>query len=616
MTIDRWPERATRLLVVVLPALLSGCMGTVTTLEPDGSPSPKGDAALSSADAGLAGLDAAQAGADAAALWDGALSAADSAAHLDAAVPGPDASAFPPDAAAAAPDATAIEPPDAAVCSGASCVRPSTCPAGSPRARFVEQTAPSGLEPLALADVSVTFANCGANTWIAATSAGAATGIKLGSQAPEDNFTWSTNRYAIPADVPAGSQVQIPFTVRAPATASTYSFSWALVDEGVAWLKESSPVLLVDVADHGGPVTLCAGVTADPTGTSRADLALQQCIDATPAGGTLEIPAGTYRIEGPVQIGHPMTLRTQGTSGASEACLGNIRCAALRAAPDLAVANGFLQLGATNDVVLDHLVLDGNRSARLGSSSAALCASGKNNREGFNATSGGCSHCSFLASASINALCGTGFEWMGDDATITNCTFRDNGDNTTKNMWSDGLTLLQSDRAVVEGNLFQDNSDVDLICGGARDGSIRNNTIVQSRQVAFAGLMLDNFNGGTHGDFAGAAVQGNTVSCGASLCHFGIELGPHPWYLSANITGGTVTGNSVSDARQGINVEGAGTVASPLVLYSNPVAGNATSAQFLCGTKSCSALNISPDSVVDRNGDTSPATSWTWHGCP
>ena len=161
-----------------------------------------------------------------------------------------------------------------------------------------------------------------------------------------------------------------------------------------------------------------------------------------------------------------------------------------------------------------------------------------------------------------------------------------------------------------------DNSDVGFICGGSRAGSLKDNTITQSLQPSFAGLMLDNFNGVTHGDFTGATVTGNTVSCGSHQCDFGIELGPHPWYLSTNILGGTVSGNSVANAKQGINVEGAGTAGSPIRVFANTITGSSSSAQFLCGTKTCSAYNISPDSVVDRNGETAAVTTWTWHNCP
>jgi len=73
----------------------------------------------------------------------------------------------------------------------------------------------------------------------------------------------------------------------------------------------------------------------------------------------------------------------------------------------------------------------------------------------------------------------------------------------------------------------------------------------------------------------------------------------------------------VSNARQGINVDGAGTSANPLVLYGNTATGSPSSATFSCGTKLTSNLNIYlGDSVVNRNGDPAAATNRQWHDCP
>src|SRR5262249_32009968 len=147
----------------------------------------------------------------------------------------------------------------------------------------------------------------------------------------------------------------------------------------------------------------------------------------------------------------------------------------------------------------------------------------------------------------------------GDNATIEGNVFYQNGDHNTHNMWSDGLTLLRSNGAAVRNNRFVDNSDVDFICGGAENATLEGNAVSQILQASFAGIMLDNFNGATPGKFGNTALKGNSVNCTNQLCDFGIELGPHPWYQSANIEGGSVTGNSVAGAKIQINAEGAGT---------------------------------------------------------
>ncbi|HET9229628.1 MAG TPA: right-handed parallel beta-helix repeat-containing protein, partial [Thermoanaerobaculia bacterium] len=184
--------------------------------------------------------------------------------------------------------------------------------------------------------------------------------------------------------------------------------------------------------------------------------------------------------------------------------------------------------------------------------------------------------------------------------------------------WADGLTVIYSDRAVITNNSLGNNSDVALILGGGRDAYVANNRITQFGQVAFAGLMLFNFENQSAGDFTNTVVTQNEIVCGASHnCHFGIMLGAHPWNANLQTYGGTVHGNTVSDALQGINVEGAGTILAPVTLYNNPVSGTPSSGVFLCGTRQTSPLNIyTPHSVVNRNGDTTPATNWLWHDCP
>jgi hypothetical protein len=287
----------------------------------------------------------------------------------------------------------------------------------------------------------------------------------------------------------------------------------------------------------------------------------------------------------------------------------------LRADDNLNVARGFLRLGTTTAVVIDHIILDGNRDTRLASAAAAQCASG-NNGSGFNASTPACTGCSFLRSGSVRALCGTGFEWRGDQATVDGSVFSGNGDHATKNMWSDGLTIHQSDGAVIKNSRFIDNSDVGFIIGGGQNATIQNNYVAQVHQSSFAGLMLDNFNGGTSGNFTGTTVSDNVVACAGLRCDFAIELGPHPWYLSANIIGGTVTKNTAVGGKFNINAEGAGTVAAPTVVTQNTIGTAPSQASFNCGTRPTTAFNASPDSHVDVGAGPSPTGSLEFHICP
>lgn len=193
-------------------------------------------------------------------------------------------------------------------------------------------------------------------------------------------------------------------------------------------------------------------------------------------------------------------------------------------------------------------------------------------------------------------------EWDGDGIHVTDSVFLGNGDHATQNMWSDGLTIHKSDGAVVDHSSFIDDSDVGFISGGGKNASYTQNVAEQLSQTSFAAMMLDNFDNAALGDHTGAVLSDNLVACPAG-CHFGIELGPHPWYPSPNILGGTVSGNTVVGANIEINAQGAGTVGAPTVVTNNTLGATPASAAFTCGTVSgLSPLNVSSESVVDLKG--------------
>jgi hypothetical protein len=493
-------------------------------------------------------------------------------------------------------------------------VQPHTCGTSTGPVFVSEVAPPATLTPYAPLVATVTFANCTAQPWLA-TNANAASGLKLGFDAPRDYDTWGTSRLALPANVPSGSRVTIAVVGRAPPLTGSLGYRWTLLNEGVAWLTASSPLHGIDVQAPARTATLCAGVTADLSGATSASAALQSCLAATPSGGTLELPAGVYRITSELTFDHPMRVRTAGASTLNCFDPASPPCAIFRADDNLSVPRGFVRFSATTGVVLDRVVLDGNRVARLTSAAAATCASGSNGA-GFNASTAGCTACSFTNGVSARALCGTGWEWRGDSATITNSVFRENGAHAVQNMWSDGLTLLQSNGAQVVGNGFLDNSDVDLIFGGGTNASVRNNSVRHLSQSSFAGLMLDNFNGGTSGDFTGTTVSSNVIACGAQQCDFAIELGPHAWYLSANLVGGSVTGNTANGGKFNLNAEGAGTIAAPMTVTANTLGAAPTSATFNCGAHATTSFNVSPDSHVDTGAGPAPTGSLTFHQCP
>lgn len=515
-----------------------------------------------------------------------------------------------PDAAvtdAAAPDSQAT--PDAAKDAPVGVVTPYACPASAPEAVFVGELAPpSTMAPWTTASTSVTYANCGTATWSSAASP--PSGVKLGPAAPHDLGTWTPNRVALPLDVPPGHQVVIPITIHAPPLTGPHAYAFELVRDGVAWLGQPSPMHSIDVEPApSGPVTICAATTADPTGKTDAHAAIQACIDATPDGATLALPAGIYRLSNVVTVTHAMTLTTAGAASAPN-CLDYAAppCAVFRAddlvSPSGAGTRGFFRLGTqaspVSSLVVDHVVFDGNRASRLSSASAAQCAKGSNG-DGIN-VGASCASCTLAHMVSARALCGSAMEWDGDAITVQDSVFFGNGDHGTQNMWSDGLTIHKSDGALVDHSAFVDNSDVGLISGGGVNAKYTSNVASQLSQTAFAAVMLDNFNDGNKGDHTGALMSNNFVACPAG-CHFGIELGPHPWYPSPNIKGGEISGNTVVGANIEINAQGTGTVAAPTVITGNTLGPTPTSAKFSCGTVfGLSALNVSSESVVDLKG--------------
>jgi len=520
-----------------------------------------------------------------------------------------DEAPFDPPVDADAPDDAADAPEDGP---GGEVLPYGGCVGGDPRAKFIEETAlPDAVMTREEYRVSLTFANCSAETWDAVA-------FKLGSQAPQDNTVWGTNRIPLPGDVHPDEMAVIEFSIVIPDLIATRGYQWGIVHEGVEWLYDNlSPLHTIVVSAPVSTVELCTDVLVELGGRTSATARLQQCIDATPEGGLLEIPAGVYLMTGAVTISRSIILRTAGTADFAAPCHwpGSLPCAVLYADANLDVDNGFLQiLDGSTGVTVDHIILDGNRAGRLGSAAAAACASG-NNRKGFNSFARGSGH-TFTYNASVNTLCGTGMEWRADGATIMSNYFVDNGDHATTGLWADGLTIHEADDSTILGNTFFNNSDVALILGGGTNSIVNGNLIAQTTQAAFAGLMLDNFNGGTSGDFSGTIVTGAVIYCTAQLCDFGINLGPHAWYLSPNTIGGSVYGNTVYDAKICLNIDGAGTAAAPVAVFGNVLSGSPSSAEFNCGVRPTSIYNIGPDSVVDRRGDTTPTTTYEWHQCP
>lgn len=354
------------------------------------------------------------------------------------------------------------------------------------------------------------------------------------------------------------------------------------------------------MSPNAANIQICAGQTVDPTGQVSASAAIQACISQTGAGGILELPPGTYLMSSQLRIAFPFTLRTKGLSASTQTCTDGADCAILKAAPAFSERFGLLLVGGddapVDHVVLDHVTLDGNRSARLGGASREACIKGgENNRYGFNATVLNCTSCKMVYSASVNALCGTGMAWTGNSATIDNNIFAHNGDHDTLSLWADGLSLGEANDSSIRNNRMTDNSDVGLVSFGSARTKITGNVITQSGATAFAGLMLDSL---YSGDFTDSDIANNSVNCAAGKCFFGVNIGPGPWYPENKpVVGGSFRDNTINGGTIGLNVSGTSGTAQTMSIGGNAIFGSFSNAPTACrntGMPAQVALSLDP----------------------
>lgn len=109
-------------------------------------------------------------------------------------------------------------------------------------ATFVSQSIPALMFAGKTYPVAVTMNNGGTTTW---TTGG---NYNLGSQLPQDNTYWGTNRVAVPSSISPGSNAVFTFNAAAPATPGIYNFQWMMVqDGGVGFFGYLTPGVAVAV---------------------------------------------------------------------------------------------------------------------------------------------------------------------------------------------------------------------------------------------------------------------------------------------------------------------------------------------------------------------------------
>ncbi|GDY22131.1 hypothetical protein LBMAG56_34780 [Verrucomicrobiota bacterium] len=141
-------------------------------------------------------------------------------------------------------------------------------------AAFGTQTVPAVMEPGTIYIASITMTNTGTTTWRGDQL------FRLGAQNPANNLTWDINRVGLPsATIPPGGTATFDFQVRGPATPGVYNFQWQMVQDGVGFFGDLSPIVSVIVGsvptDNAGfvsqeiPPSIAAGQTFTATVTMR-----------------------------------------------------------------------------------------------------------------------------------------------------------------------------------------------------------------------------------------------------------------------------------------------------------------------------------------------------------
>lgn len=350
----------------------------------------------------------------------------------------------------------------------------------------------------------------------------------------------------------------------------------------------------------------CARLDTLANRPADAAPALTACIGSTPPGGTIALKPGRYAIRSPLALSRPLTLTSRGVGGATKACTAaDPRCAVLAIGqfpPGLKANSMPIEVTAPG-VTVAHLVILGS-SGRDPAYDRRTCADDARRPLG-----GGmrvsAARFTLTRSAIRDVACYTALEVtdLADRPTLTGNVIGPNGNHDPDDVWSDGMTIHQTTHAVVTGNRFIDNTDVQLVFGGCRDCRITGNRFRHSGArtgAAFAELMIHAWPT-TNGDYAGTIVSGNDVDCGPRRrCGYGLMLGARPWY-EAKTSGGTVSGNSVANARMAINIDG---LTGPMTVQGNRIAASGGPSDSACGRKAWPALNVSPAALGFVRGGT------------
>lgn len=181
-------------------------------------------------------------------------------------------------------------------------------------AAFISQGLPATMAAGQTYSVTVWMRNTGSETWLASS------GVRLGSQNPQDSTYWGLGRVELPTSASTGQYVSFTFNVKAPAATGNYNFQWRMVKDGVAWFGAASSNVVVQVkapnppptvtltspsngATFAAPATLTLAASASDTGGTVASVAfwsngelLGTDASAPYSWSVASLPAGSYQV--------------------------------------------------------------------------------------------------------------------------------------------------------------------------------------------------------------------------------------------------------------------------------------------------------------------------------
>jgi hypothetical protein len=348
----------------------------------------------------------------------------------------------------------------------------------------------------------------------------------------------------------------------------------------------------------------CALLQSFANSPTNAAGALTDCLQHLPTGAELSLRPGVYRLTSPILIDRPVTITTAGITSDAAGCADLAgRCATLVVdVPPRAGARAMPVEVRSDGVTFDHLVVQGGGSTAE-RNSACLNPAFRPNSGGIRVSG---SHFTMRKSLLRGFTCYSALEIMAAEGpTLEGNVIGPNGQHMGR-LWSDGVTIHDSNHASVTDNLFVDNTDVQLIFGGCRSCTVENNRFRHSQafsSASFAELMLQAWPS-TSGDYSGTVVRGNSIDCGAERrCGYGIMIGSAPWY-SGRMSGGSIASNDVANAMIGINIDA---LSGPVDVHGNVVRASGGRFPSDCGTKLWPPVNVGPTSRGFLHGDPAQA---------